>query len=138
MSSIRTLAIAIIKNAKGQLLLHEGYDSVKKEYFYRPLGGGIEFGEKGEEALIREFREEINQEIKVLKYLNTFENLFTYEGKQGHQIILLYEAELVLEPLDNYPIVEFDKIIGQAVWKSFQEIQNQKAKLVPTGIETYV
>lgn len=67
MSKIRTLAIALIKNEKNQILLHEGFDSIKKEKFYRPLGGGIEFGEKGAAALVREFQEEIDREITAIK-----------------------------------------------------------------------
>ncbi|MGE3760588.1 MAG: DJ-1/PfpI family protein, partial [Pseudobdellovibrionaceae bacterium] len=48
---IRPLALALIKNPQGQFLFHKGYDKVKGEYFYRPLGGGIEFYESGQIAL---------------------------------------------------------------------------------------
>ena len=84
MSKIRTLALALIKNDKTQYLHHEAYDSIKKEKFYRPLGGGVEFGELGKDALRREFLEEINKEIEVGELLKTFENIFVYEGAEGH------------------------------------------------------
>ena len=29
----------------GKILVGEGHDEVKKEAFYRPLGGGVDFGE---------------------------------------------------------------------------------------------
>ena len=55
---IRPIALGLaIKNNK--LLVSEGFDKVKNEIFYRCLGGGIEFLEKGKEALKREFLEEI-------------------------------------------------------------------------------
>lgn len=50
---IRPLALALLKNEKGQLLLHKAFDSSKKETFYRPLGGGIEFHESGKVAIER-------------------------------------------------------------------------------------
>lgn len=138
MNVIRPLAIAVIKNDKNQLLLHEARDSVKNETFYRPLGGGIHFGEKGQEALVREFREEINQELKDVKYIHTFENVFTYEGKPGHQIILLYKANLVSELKESYPIYEEGKTVGQAVWRSLSDIHKQNARIYPAGIEEYI
>ena len=62
---IRPLALGIaVKNNK--LLVSEGFDNIKKETFYRCLGGGIEFLEKSEVALKREFLEEININITVL------------------------------------------------------------------------
>lgn len=135
--SIRPLAIALIKNSKGQFLLHEARDTVKNETFYRPLGGGIEFGEKGQETLAREFREEINQELKSIRYIHTFENIFTYEGQPGHQIILLYSAEFVSGIKESYPIIEGGKAIGAAVWRSLEEILEKNEKLYPVGVEAF-
>ena len=59
---IRPLAICIFRN-RDRILVAEGYDSVKDEYFYRPLGGGIEFGESSVETICRELREEIRVEV---------------------------------------------------------------------------
>ena len=47
---IRPIALAIIRD-QGRILVFEGRDPLKPETFYRPLGGGIEFGERGAEAL---------------------------------------------------------------------------------------
>lgn len=58
------------------------------------LGGGIEFGETGKDALKREFMEELGVEINVKKRLGVLENLFTFENQQGHEICLLYSVEL--------------------------------------------
>jgi len=65
----------------------------KNEDFYRLVGGGIDFGETGIEALKREVKEEINAEIKNIKYLGLIENIFNYEGKEMHEIALVYKAE---------------------------------------------
>jgi ADP-ribose pyrophosphatase YjhB (NUDIX family) len=134
---IRTLALALIKNDQNQYFNHEAFDSVKEEKFYRPLGGGVEFGELGKDALKREFLEEINQEIEVGELLKTFENIFTYEGDEGHQIILMYEAKF--KDQNNYSksfeINENGTIIGNAVWRSLDEINGEGAKLYPQGLE---
>lgn len=140
MKTIRPLTLALIKNENNQYLHHEAYDSVSKEKFYRPLGGGIEFGERGEEALKREFLEEINQEIEVGRLLETFENIFVYEGEPGHQIILMYEAKFKDQDSYNkeFEIDESGKIVGKAVWRSVKEIEDERAKLYPVGLSSLI
>ena len=79
---IRPIVLGLaIKNNK--ILVSEGYDKVKDETFYRCLGGGIEFLEKSEEALKREFMEEININITVKDFLGISENIFTFQGKKS-------------------------------------------------------
>jgi 8-oxo-dGTP pyrophosphatase MutT (NUDIX family) len=70
--SIRVLALGIIWRGD-ELLLMEGYDPAKRQTFYRPLGGGVEFGEPGRDALIREFNEELGAELANICYLGTLE-----------------------------------------------------------------
>lgn len=135
---IRPLALAILKNDQNQFLLHKAFDSVKKETFYRPLGGGIEFHETGETAIGREIEEEIGQRVSVGALIATFENIFFYEGKKGHEIVLLFDTRFV--DSENYKKQELDifesgKIINKAVWRSLDEIQREGARLYPLGIE---
>ncbi|MCA9941424.1 MAG: NUDIX domain-containing protein, partial [Anaerolineales bacterium] len=58
---IRPLVICLFRH-KNHILVMEGYDPVKQQTFYRPLGGGIEFGEHSAIALRRELREELGAE----------------------------------------------------------------------------
>jgi len=136
MSTIRPLALALLKRKDGRFLLHEAYDRVKDEKFYRPLGGGIEFGEPAKEALEREFLEEIKKEIKVSSKKYVFENIFTFEGVKGHQIILIFESSFTKETDYNqeYEIDESGKIVGKAVWRNLAEIENEEAHLYPLGL----
>ena len=83
-----------VRGALKELLVFEGYDRVKDEVFYRPLGGGIEFGEYSQQAIRREFREELGAELDGLRYMATVENIFTCDGQAGHEIVLLFEATL--------------------------------------------
>ena len=70
MNQIRPIAICVFRN-KNRILVAEGYDSVKDEYFYRPLGGGIEFGESSMETICREMIEEIDVEAFGLEHFYT-------------------------------------------------------------------
>lgn len=90
---IRPLALGIVWRG-GDVLVFEGYDHVKAETFYRPLGGGIEFGERSQETIRREFREELGAELVDVRYVATIESIFTCNGRRGHEIILVYEAAL--------------------------------------------
>src|SRR5262245_49605104 len=92
---IRPLAICIFRY-NDRILVAEGYDSVKDQYFYRPLGGGIEFGEPSTETICRELMEELKVDVDKdsLRYLGTVENIFTFNGTSGHEIVLIYDGVL--------------------------------------------
>ena len=49
-NNIRPIAVCVVRN-NDNILVFEGYDPVKKETFYRPLGGAIEFGEHSKSAV---------------------------------------------------------------------------------------
>ena len=134
---IRPIALCLaIKNNK--LLVSEGFDKVKNETFYRCLGGGIEFLEKGEEALKREFLEEINIDITVKDFLGISENIFTYQGKKAHELILFYSIDI---SDDNYQ--EKYKVIDDhgetiAKWIDIEEFKNKNKILYPEEVFKYI
>ena len=97
---IRPLAVAVIKKGN-KVLAIKGYDEIKKQTFYRLPGGGIEFCEKGEETIKREFMEEFGFEPINIHYMKTVENIFEFNGKKGHEIVLVYKAELLDDVADN-------------------------------------
>ncbi len=88
---IRAVVLGLVRD-RNRLFVSEGYDSIKQQFYYRALGGGIEFGETSLDALKREFKEEIQAELTNIQYLGCIENLFTFEGKPGHEIIQLYQC----------------------------------------------
>lgn len=138
-NEIRVLALAILQRDDGKILLEKGRDTVKNEVFYRPLGGGVEFGEKGEQALIREFREEIDKVIEIEEALGTIENIFEWQGSPGHQIILLYRCAFV-DPAD-YAFAHIPRVDGNpdhTYWRSISDIEAENAKLYPYGIAEFL
>lgn len=92
-NSIRPIVLGLTKK-DNKILVGQGYDKVKNKTFYRALGGGIEFTETSKDAIIREFKEEINADIIVHNLLGVSENIFTYKGNYGHEIVFTYSIEI--------------------------------------------
>ena len=97
-AAIRVLALAVIRRGD-ELLVEDGEDPVKGEHYVRLLGGGIDFGERGEDAVRRELHEEIGVELTHVRYLGAVENLFTFLGNPHHEVCFLYDARFADESL---------------------------------------
>ena len=122
----------VIKNG-GKILVSPGYDKVKDQHFYRMLGGGVNFQETVEEAIRREIKEELNSEIKNLKFLQVTESIFEYNGDKGHQICFIFGGELERKELLNEKtilVVEDDYEI-EAKWVPIREILEGDRSLYP-------
>ena len=135
---IRPLAICVFRH-NDRILVAEGYDSVKDEYFYRPLGGGIEFGEPSVETICRELMEELNAEVdrESLKYLGAVENIFHFNGTPGHEIVLIYDGALKESGLYEQALITGKEANGEdvlAMWKNIAEFSEGKSILYPTGL----
>lgn len=136
MSKIRAKAVCLFRR-NGKILLSEGYDPAKEEKYLIPVGGGIEFGERAEEAAKREALEEINSEVYGLKLLGVTENIFTFDNQKGHEIVFVYEANLEKEEL--YQKAEFEGMETNGerfVVKWFDEdvVKNCEVPFYPDGI----
>lgn len=133
---IRPIALGLaIKNNK--VLVSEGYDKVKDQTFYRCLGGGIEFLEKSDETLKREFKEEIGADITVKDFLGLSENIFTFNGKDGHELIFIYSVDIKdCDYKDEYIIL--DEVDSFAVWMDVEQFKNGKEILYPTEVIKYL
>ena len=136
-NKVRPIAICVFRH-KDRILVAEGYDPVKKQTFYRPLGGGIEFGEKSDHTVRRELLEEINAEVGELWYLGALENIFVFNGAPGHEIVLVYDGLLKDSGLYDLELIKGEETeIGesfQAVWKSLDEFGAEKSILYPPGL----
>jgi 8-oxo-dGTP pyrophosphatase MutT (NUDIX family) len=138
MHQIRPIAICVFfRNNK--ILVSEGYDPVKAESFYRPLGGGIEFGESSKGTICREIMEEVKVEVdqESLRYLGAVENIFMFNGSPGHEIVLVYDGTLRETGLYDQDVILGKEANGadiRAVWKDLDEFITGKAILYPTGL----
>lgn len=134
---IRPIAICLFRNGN-RILVSEAFDSSKQDYYCRPVGGAIEFGENSRDAMLREIREEIDVEVKNLKFVGVLESIFQYEGNQGHEIVFVYDAEFANDNL--YRQSEIDGYESEidakftAKWYSLEEISANNLRLVPEGL----
>lgn len=111
----------LIKN-NNKILLHKS----KEDDFYAIPGGRIMIGETSENALKREFIEEIGAKITIKDYLGTVENFFEYKGKQYHEVMIVYESSFDSD--SNF--YKKERIIGleengkiEFIWKAIDEIK---------------
>ena len=138
-NQVRGLAICLFRQS-GRILVAEGYDPVKREVFYRPLGGGIEFGERSEETVRRKLLEEIHAEVSDLHYLFTLENIYTFNGERGHEIVLVYDGHLrdkslyLRGAIDGWEHDEVNDLAFKAVWMGLDEFGEGKGILYPEGL----
>ncbi|GAB4485486.1 MAG: NUDIX hydrolase [Anaerolineales bacterium] len=132
---IRVIAICVFRNGN-KILAFEGYDTIKQQAYYRPLGGTVEFGERSDQAVIREIREEINAEVIDLRYLGTIENIFIYEGNKGHELVQVYDGRFADESLYEKTIIQGVEKASpfRAVWVDLEKTGNGQPPLYPTGL----
>ncbi|MBD0335559.1 MAG: NUDIX hydrolase [Cyanobacteria bacterium Co-bin13] len=132
---MRAIAICLFRH-QGRILVSEGFDSVKQETFFRPLGGGIDFCETSRDAIVREIREELGAEIADVQLLGVLESIFLYLGKPGHEIVFVYDARFVdasLYDQEQLAVQEGD-LQFTATWKSLTEMTGPARRLVPEGL----
>lgn len=134
----RAIALAVIRRRDSEVLVIDATDETREpRRFFRPFGGGIEFGERSHEALRREIREELGAEITDLRLLGVLENLFVHRGAPEHEICFVYEARSVdgsLEAEDAVVAVEAngETLVGR--WIDVAASSELPAPLYPDGL----
>jgi ADP-ribose pyrophosphatase YjhB (NUDIX family) len=119
-----------------ELLAFEVTDSEGRTIGIRPLGGGIEFGETREQAIRREFQEELACEATIVGPWHFIENIFEHEGSIGHQMMLVAEVELNDRSIYDQDVIHFTEINGtscSARWYDPSRLPNG-VKLYPAGL----
>lgn len=91
--SQRIAAYALVVANSEVLLVRAGARSATPGWWYLP-GGGIEFGEKATETVVRETREETGLEVDVRRLFAVLSDVMdnTRDDVQTHTVRLVYEA----------------------------------------------
>lgn len=134
---IRPVVLGIARKGN-KILVSEGHDKVKNQVFYRCLGGGIEFLEKSDVALKREYKEELGIDIAVGEFLGIAENIFNFQGNDAHELVLFYNIKLKDEDIkERYRILD-EEDDGDTYWIDIDEFKNKEKILYPEQILKYL
>ncbi|KMK77524.1 NUDIX hydrolase [Alkalihalobacillus pseudalcaliphilus] len=133
---IRPISIGIFRK-QDTILVFQGFDAKKQSYYYRPIGGGIEYGEKSVNTLKRELLEELGADITNIHLLGVVENIFTDNENLGHEIVFVHEATFVEHSFYEKTSLRGYQDDGEPFllyWKSMSDFKNGKLRLVPDGL----
>jgi hypothetical protein len=123
-----------------RLLAFEVYDHEGRLKGVRPLGGSIEFGETAKDAVVREFREEINIEVSVLAGPMVLENVFVHEGQNRHEILFVFDLEFPRGAFESQERIRFQEDDGTqmvAAWFDPRELDiDGGPELYPKGLKS--
>lgn len=95
MFNIRVYGILIGENK--QVLVSDEY--IRGEYYTKFPGGGLEFGEGTRDCLKREFKEEMDLDVRVGDHIYTTDYFQMSAFNPSHQIISIYYYAHPLEPI---------------------------------------
>ena len=87
------------------------------------------------DAVVREVREELGLELLRPRLVTVLENLFTYRGEQGHEIVFVYDGEASDPALyEREPFTYSDcDVPAQAQWMRVSDF-GAAAPLLPEGL----
>lgn len=119
MKTIEVVA-AIIKKDKKIFVAERGYGEWKG--YYEMPGGKVEAGETGEEALIREIKEELDTDIRIDTYIDTID----YDYPTFHLTMHCFLCSIIKGRLT---LLEHE----DAKWLSAKEIES--VKWLPADIQ---
>jgi ADP-ribose pyrophosphatase YjhB (NUDIX family) len=133
---IRTLAVVVCRR-RDAIVVEHGEDRLTGARFYRAIGGGVEFGERAVDAARREWREELSLALDSLRLLGVLENVFTYEGRPGHEVVFAFEATIVEAwpyEREGFTVVDGDGLRHEVSWVTRDDLRRDESPLYPTGL----
>ena len=132
-SRIRNLAVGLPVR-DGHVLVQEFGGADGGPPFVRAIGGGIEFGERAIEALKREFLEELGVAVTAAELLGVTENIFTFLGRAGHEIVHIFAvecADLEAWPLDaRVKVIDDESVVA---WRRLEALGSESLPFYPDG-----
>ncbi|WP_313692196.1 NUDIX domain-containing protein [Halorarum halobium] len=104
----------------------------------RFVGGGIEFGETSDDALEREFREELGVDVAAGPVVGTVENVYRWNDRAGHDLVVVREARFADDSLygtdsfhgiDDGGSFEYD-----TEWRTVESLLDAPEPFFPRGV----
>ena len=136
---IRPRAICLFRRGD-RILVSFATDPRTGGVYARTLGGAIEFGERAEDAIRREIREELDADLRAPRLLGVLENIFEIAGQQRHEIIFVFDAEFAdatLYDRGELPVNEA-ACIAPARWVPIDELGDDGMPIYPKQLVTWL
>ena len=122
----------IINNNNEALLLKRTSKARNMAGYWMQPGGGVEFGEKVEDAVKREIKEELGVDIKIIRFLSFTEGILK-EEKQ-HWVALSFLAEIVGGEIKNFEPEKHEEI----KWFKLDNLPEKLAQNTVDSINEYL
>ncbi len=112
----------------GGIAVYEGHllveHNVKHDFCFVP-GGRVEYGENAIEALTREVREELGEEVRVSRLVLVADNLFKLDNDRFHEVALYFLVEFApgSKILDRDGIFEGNESGTKFQWVPLDEVE---------------
>lgn len=97
MNQFNVRVYGILMNETKQVLVSDEY--IKGQYYTKFPGGGLEFGESTRACLEREFKEEMNLEVRTGAHIYTTDIFQISAFNPAHQMMSIYYFAHALEPI---------------------------------------
>ena len=88
------------------------------------VGGNVKLGESTEEAIHREFGEELNISIEIKQLIWVVENFYTYDSKKVHEFMFVY----LIDSNNELPAETFEMNSNIFSWFSKSELSKVTLK----------
>jgi ADP-ribose pyrophosphatase YjhB (NUDIX family) len=126
----------VIRRGSEVLLIREEDREGGVAAHWFPPGGGIDFWETAEEALVREVREELETKIVDLRFLGVLEARWELGEERHHHLCLIYEgafADPTMYERDGFVITE-PTVTLVARWMPLDGFRGGGEPLHPQGL----
>jgi ADP-ribose pyrophosphatase YjhB (NUDIX family) len=136
MNAIRAKVVCVLWDS-GRMLLIRATDPHDGRPFLLPPGGGVEFGESLDQAILREIFEEVRVRLPEAKRLGMLENVFQFDGRKEHELVFVYEADCDDPDLCAKDEIEIEESNGErlpARWYTVPERIATGLPLFPDGL----
>lgn len=123
----------VLQNEQRQILVSDEY--IKGGFYTKFPGGGLEYGEGTRDCLIREWQEELSQDIEIIDHLYTTDFFQVSAFGDGRQIISIYYTvrprSPFAVPFKQKPF-DFEQLRDQAEafrWVDWEQFSDQTLSL---------
>jgi len=102
----------------------------------RPAAGSSSERRAGRRCAASSARE-LDVELSNVAYLGALESVFTFEGQPGHEVVLVYRADLAADErfaLESGAGAESDGTPYTARWLPLNDVRTGVARLYPDGL----